>query len=211
MLYPIYVLNHEIKSINGMVIIGRMIPNLLNFIILAMVLGPAGSIPYGLEILSPLEIFIILLLLYTLPIPFIFKLFEYGGHHRRIYRMRIFKKASEITGKEIEDMIEKGDRITSLFEKRMGHLGLYATIVIFTIVFGVFWASLFSYLLMVKRRRAIYSMIIGIIMGNTFWIIVISYFRSVIKPLEMMLIAILIPLWIYGTKREMDILKKIAK
>ncbi len=184
---------------------------LLDFILLAVFFGPVGSIPYGLTIMSSLEIYIILTILYIAPIPVIFKLFEYGGHHRRFYRRRIFRKVSDISGKRIEDLVDRGDKITDMFEKKMGHLGLYATIVLLTLILGVFWASLFSYIMMVKRRRAIYSMTLGVIIGNTFWVLVINHFRKYMTLEVIILILLLVPVWIYGLNRELEILKKVAK
>ncbi|OYT26800.1 MAG: hypothetical protein B6U97_03060 [Candidatus Altiarchaeales archaeon ex4484_96] len=184
---------------------------IIYFLLLAVFLGPVGSVSYGLEILSPLEVFIIITPLYILPIPLIFRIFEYGGHHRRLYRMKVFRRASDATGRRMEEILEYGDHIIELFKDNLGHLGLYFTVVLFTLLFGVFWASMFSYLLMIKRKRAIASMIIGVILGNIFWIIFASYSRSLIKPLEMALLALLIPVWIYGVKREYRVLKKIVK
>ncbi len=184
--------------------------DLVYFLLLAVFLGPAGSVSFGLGILSPLDVFIILTLLYVLPIPVIFKLFEYGGHHRRIYRTRIYRKAAEITGRRMDELLKQGDEIITLFKENIGQLGLYLTVVLFTLIFGVFWASLFSYLLLVKRKRAIASMTVGVMLGNIFWIVFALYSRSLIKPVEMALLALLIPVWVYGAKREIEILRKIA-
>ncbi|MEA1925555.1 MAG: small multi-drug export protein [Candidatus Altiarchaeota archaeon] len=184
--------------------------DLFYFLLLAVFLGPVGSVSFGLEILSPLEVFIILTLLYTLPIPVIFKLFECGGHHRRIYRNRIYRKAARVTGRRMDELLNQGDKIITLFKDNLGQLGLYLTIVLFTLIFGIFWASLFSYLLLVKRKRAIASMAVGVMVGNIFWIVFALYSKNLIKPLEMALLALLVPVWMYGIKREIEILRKIA-
>lgn len=126
---------------------------LINFIILASFVGPVGAIPYDLQVMSPVDIFIILSILYLFPLPILFKLFEFGGTHRRIYRMRIFGRVSKIANRHIDEIIELEDRITDMFKRRWGHLGFYLSISLLTFLFGVFWASVISYMLMVKRKR----------------------------------------------------------
>ena len=111
--------------------------DLVYFLMLSVFLGPVGSVSFGLESLSPVEVFIILTLLYTLPIPVIFKLFEYGGHHRRIYRNRIYQKAAKVTGRRVDELLNQGDKIMTLFKENMGQFGLYLTIVLFTLIFGI--------------------------------------------------------------------------
>lgn len=185
---------------------------MLKFIVLAYTLGPMATIPYGLHVMSmsPLEIFFALSVLYILPIPFLFKFFEFGGKHRELYRKTIFKKVSKITNEQIDDIMDKGDRITKIFQQRLGHLGFYLSIVIFTFLFGVFWAAFVSYILMVKRKRAIFSIAVGATLGNIFWLLLIEHFKGIITPIEMIAIAVLIPLLVYGSKREMEVIKEIA-
>jgi len=183
---------------------------LINFIILASFVGPVGAIPYGLQVMSPVEIFIILSILYLFPLPILFKLFEFGGTHRRIYRMRIFRRVSKIANRHIDEIIELEDRITDMFKERWGHLGFYLSISLMTFLFGVFWASVISYMLMVKRKRAMLAIGAGVLMGNLFWLLLIEYFKTMITPIEIMAIVILFPLLMYGVKREMETIREIA-
>ncbi|MBN2014495.1 MAG: small multi-drug export protein [Candidatus Altiarchaeota archaeon] len=185
---------------------------MLEFVILAYTLGPLATIFYGLHILSmtPLEVFLLLSLLNILPLPLLFKLFELGGRHRSLYQMRILQKVSRVTGGDLTDLMNKGDRITELFKQRLGHLGFYLSIALFTFVFGILWASLLSYILMIKRKRAILCMSIGVVFGNTFWLLLAEYSRDLITPVGVIAISMAIPLLIYGSKREMAVIKEIA-
>ncbi len=185
---------------------------MLEFIVLAYTLGPMATIPYGLDVMSmsPLEIFFALSILYITPIPFLFKFFELGGRHRELYRKTLFKKVSRITDEKVDDVMKMGGKITRMFQQRLGHLGFYLSIVLFTFLFGVFWAAFVSYILMVKRKRAIFSISVGAILGNIFWLFLIEHFMGFITPIEMITIAVLIPLLIYGSKREMKVIKEIV-
>jgi uncharacterized membrane protein len=185
---------------------------MLEFIILAYTLGPMATIPYGLQVMSmsPLEIFIALSILYIAPIPLLFKFFELGGKHRKLYRKTILKKVSKVAGEQIDEVMGIGDRITEMFKERMGHLGFYMAIVIFTFLFGVFWAAFVSYALMIKRKRAIFSISVGAIFGNIFWLVIVEHFMGFMKPVEIIAVAILIPLLIYGSRREMRVVREIV-
>lgn len=181
---------------------------MLKFIILAYILGPVAAIPYGLNFLSPFEIFIVLSALYILPLPIFFKFLEFGGH-TRIYRISIFKKFSKITKKSVARIIEEGDDIINAFEGRLGHLGFYLAVSVFTILFGIFWASFFSYLLKIKKKSAILAISIGVILGNIFWLLILRYSIPMTTS-EMLIFGLFILLLIYGRKREMDVIRKIG-
>lgn len=181
---------------------------MLEFIILAYIFGPVVAIPYGLKFLSPFEIFIALSAIYILPLPIMFKFLEFGGH-RRIYRISIFKKFSKITNKSVDNIKETGDDIINAFEGRLGHLGFYLAISIFTILFGIFWATFFSYLLRIREKSAILAISFGVILGNIFWLLILRYSIPMTTS-EMLILGLLILLLIYGRKREMDVIRKIG-
>jgi uncharacterized membrane protein len=185
---------------------------MLEFVILAYTLGPMATVPYGLQVMSmtPLKIFFVLSLLYITPLPVLFKIFEFGGRHRELYRKTIFKKIARITDRHIADVMEEGDRITDIFQQRLGHLGFYLSIIVFTFLFGVFWAAFFSYILMVNRERAVFSISLGVVLGNIFWLVLVEHFKNSITPIEMIAVAITIPLLIYGSRREMKVMREIA-
>ncbi len=181
---------------------------MLKFIILAYALGPVFAIPYGLNFLSPYEIFIALSALYILALPVLFRFLEFAGY-RKIYRISIFKKFSKITHKSVRSVREAGDDIINAFEGRLGHLGFYLAISVFTILFGIFWATFFSYLLKIRERFAILAISLGIILGNLFWLLVLRY-SFPMTTFEMLIFGLFILLLIYGRKREMDVIKKIG-
>lgn len=181
---------------------------MLEFIILAYLLGPVAAIPYGLKFLSPFEIFIALSAIYILPLPIFFKFLEFGGH-RRIYRIAIFKKFSRITNKSVDNIKEAGDDIINAFEGRLGYLGFYLAISVFTILFGIFWATFFSYLLKIREKSAILAISFGVIFGNIFWLLILRYSIPMTTS-EMLILGLLILLLIYGRKREMDVIRKIG-
>ncbi len=184
------------------------------FIALSYTLGPVVSIPYALQFLnlSSLDIFLYLSFLYILALPLIFQAFEFVGH-RKLYRNSMIQKICKVCNVTAENEAKKvrktGDDLIENFENRMGHLGFYIAIAVFTFLFGVFLAAFFAYLLKVKRKRALWSISLGILFGNLFWVIVISY--SLPRPhFEFLLLLIVILSLIYGRKREFEILKKIS-
>lgn len=186
-------------------------PNFIHFILLAYSLGPIVSIPYGLNLgLSPTKIFIILSILYITPLPILLKIFEFGGHHKKIYRKTIFTKFSEVTKKNIEDVMEVGDEIKEKFEEKLGYLGFYLAIALFTFLFGIFWAAFFAYLLKVKRKRAILSIALGVLIGNTFWLLIISCYRPIPIEIYLLIALLIIPLLIYGRRREIQVIRWVA-
>jgi len=189
----------------------------INFIILSYIFGPVISIPYAIEFLSysPLEIFIILSSLYIIILPFIFKIFEFLGH-RKIYRGNIIKKVCKICGikaeEEVQKIKKKGDILIENFEKRAGHLGFYIAISVFTFLFGIFWATFLAYLLKVKRILAMWSISIGVLIGNSFWVLILTYSLSKLQLefIQFILLLIFVFLLFYGRRREIKILKKIS-
>lgn len=187
----------------------------LTFIALSYTLGPVVSIPYALQFLNltPLDIFLYLSFLYLVMLPLIFQTFEFVGH-RKLYRNNIIWKICRICDVKAEEEVKKvkktGDSLIENFENRMGHLGFYIAIVAFTFLFGVFLAALLAYLLKVKRRRALWSISLGILFGNLFWVIVIAYSLPRLHFEFILLLLVIISL-IYGRKREIDVLKKIGK
>jgi uncharacterized membrane protein len=187
----------------------------INFIILSYALGPIVAVPYGLRFLhlDPFSIFFSLTLLYLAAIPLIFKFLELGGH-RKIYRGSILKKICKTCGIKAEEEVDRirktGDDTISYFEKKLGHLGFYFAISVFTFLFGIFWAAIFSYFLKVKRKRAVLAISSGIVFGNFFWVLVISYSLPMIKT-EIILLLVVIYLLIYGRKRERDIMRKLGR
>lgn len=184
---------------------------MLEFIILAYLLGPVVAIPYGLGFLSPFEIFIALSALYILALPVLFRFLEFAGYSR-IYRISIFKKFSKITHRSVKSVRETGDDIINAFEGRLGHLGFYLAISVFTILFGIFWAALFSYLLKVRERFAILAISIGIIFGNLFWLFWLLVLRYSIPMTtsQMIIFGLFILLLIYGIKRERDTIRRVG-
>jgi len=184
---------------------------MLNLILLAYTLGPALAIPYGLRVLllSPIQLFLLLTAIYIIPLPLIFKLIEFGGYHERLYRGRIYEIFSRVTNKQVREITNIGDEIILAFENRLGYIGFYLAISIFTFLFGIFWASFFSYLLKVKRKRAITSIAIGVILGNIFWISVIYYSLPMLST-ELILLLLIICLLIYGRKREMRVVREMV-
>lgn len=181
---------------------------MLNFILLAYTLGPVIAIPYGLRtlLLSPTQLFLLLTAIYIFPLPLIFKLIEFGGYHKRLYRGGIYERFSKITNKKVREITNIGDEITKAFEKKLGHLGFYLAISIFTFLFGIFWAAFFSYLLRVKRKGAITSIALGVILGDIFWISVI-YYSLPLMSTELILLLLIIYLLIYGRKREIKVVR----
>ncbi len=185
---------------------------MLKFIILAYTLGPMVAIPYGLHetSMTPVQIFLALSILYILPMPFLFKLFEFGDRHSRLYKKTILYKVSAITNERIDNMTDMGDKITDMFQQRLGHLGFYLAIIVFTFLFGVFWAALSSYILMVERKRAMISISLGAVLGNVFWLVILEHFKDSITPIEMIAVTLSVPLLVYGSKREMRVIRETA-
>jgi uncharacterized membrane protein len=185
---------------------------MLDFIVLAYTVGPMPTITYGLHVLSmdPIEIFFYLCALNILPIPILFWVFEHGKRYRELYRMKIFRKIAAVTDETMEEIIAKGDKITGMFEEKLGHLGFYLSIVVFTFIFGVLWAAVLSYILAVNRRMAVVCISAGVIVGNIFWLFLIEYFRDYVTPAGMIAVAISFPLLLYGSRRERSVIREVA-
>lgn len=186
---------------------------MLDFLFLAYLLGPIAAIPYGLYSmhLSPALVYVYLSLVYILPLPLIFKAYEYGGHYTKYYSDGIFKKFSKMTRSQITEVMSNGHEIQEAFEQRLGHLGFYLAISVFTFLFGIFWAALFAYMLKVKRTEAIFSIAIGVFVGDAFWLIVTLNLLPMRTPLEILSYLVLLFLLIYGRKREMEAIKWAAE
>ena len=186
---------------------------MLDFLFLVYLLGPVAAIPYGLYSmhLSPVLVYAYLSLVYILPLPFIFQAYEYGGHYKKYYSDGIFKKFSKMTRSQITEVISNGYEIQTAFEQRLGHLGFYLAISVFTFLFGIFWAALFAYMLKVKRTDAIISIAIGVIVGDAFWLIVTLNMLPMRTPLEVLFYVVLLSLLVYGRKREMEAIKWVAE
>ncbi|MCK5345042.1 MAG: hypothetical protein KAR20_16645 [Candidatus Heimdallarchaeota archaeon] len=180
---------------------------MLKFIILAYVFGPVIAIPYGSGIFSSEEIFIYLLIIYILPLPVLFKVLEFIEHNG-LYRMAIFRKFSKVTHKKVQEVMADGDDILHLYETRMGYVGFYVAIAIFTFLFGIFWATLLSYLLRTRRSRAILAIGTGVVLGNIFWSIVLMYSIRMTQ-MQMALLGVGTYLIIYGRGMEIKVIKKI--
>jgi uncharacterized membrane protein len=184
---------------------------MLDFIVLAYLFGPGAAVPYGIYDLGldPLTVFTYLTIMYLAPMPLFFWLFESEAYYRRLYRGSILQKFSRITKKQIKDLTALGDEIQEKFEERLGHLGFYLAISVFTFLFGVFWAALFAYLLKVERRKAVLSISAGVLVCNSFWLL-ISYVWPLKTPLELAAFVLLFSLLIYGRDREIRVMKKVA-
>ncbi len=187
----------------------------LKFILLTYLLGPVISVPYGLKYLrlSPYLIFFYLSLLYILALPVIFKALELGGH-KKIYKTRIIRKickSCEIKAEEeVERVKNSGDQLVRYFQKKLGHLGFYLAISLFTFLFGIFWAAALSYLLKVKRKRAVLAITIGILVGDLFWVSVIFYSLPLLNT-QIIVLLVIAYLLLYGRKREIAIMKKVGR
>lgn len=184
---------------------------MLYFVFFAYTLGPLVTISYGLNVLSlsPLEVFTYLSLLNILPLPLLFWFFDFG-RSREIYRMRIIRRISKLTSFRFEEVVSEGDRITTMFEERLGHIGFYFSISLFTFVFGVFWAAVLSYFLAVNRKIATLCISAGVIVGNVFWLMMIEFFREYLTYSSIMFIGLFMLFLAYGSRQEMKVLKEIA-
>lgn len=185
---------------------------MLEFLFLSYVFGPVAAIPYALNYmnLSPGMVYLYLACVYIIPLPLIFGLFRLGNYYRRRYRSSLLKKFSRISRKHISEVMAFGDEIQQGFEERLGHLGFYGAISVFTFLFGIFWASLFAYILGVDRSKAIISIAAGVLFGNAFWLLVILNFLPLKTPVEVLALLAVVWLVVYGWRRETEVIKKIA-
>jgi len=182
---------------------------MLYFVLLAYLFGPVAAIPYGLYNLGldPVSIYVYLSLVYVLPVPMIFWFFEFAGSYRKFYSLSFFRKFAKVTKRSVKDVLSVGDELQEEFEQRLGHLGFYLAISVFTFLFGIFWASLFAYVLKVKKARAILSIAAGVLVGDAFWLLVTLEMLPLKTPLEVLSILVLISLVIYGRKREAEVIR----
>ena len=188
----------------------------VEFIILAYLAGPVVAIPYALNglRLDPLSIYLYLAIIYIAPLPLIFRACYIGNYYRKTYRGALISKFSKISHKHVSDLFQMGDDIQKKFEEKLGHLGFYFAISVFTILAGIFWATLFAYFLKVHRLRAIIAIAAGVLIGDAFWLLIAIKLSPVTKPYESMMImfmmALIISLIIYGRKREIEVIDKVS-
>ena len=185
---------------------------MIEFILLAYLLGPVAAIPYALNVLhlTPAWVYIYLSVVYIAPLPIIFWALEYGGHYRKYYSEGIFRKFSKITNKKAADVISFGDEIQEAFEQRLGQLGFYLALSVLTFLVGIFWAVLFAYVLKIKRTGAILFIALGVVIGDAFWLLVTLNVLQMSTPLEVLCVLLLVLLILYGRKREKDVIKWVA-
>jgi uncharacterized membrane protein len=189
---------------------------MLEFIILAYLAGPVVAIPYALDVMSldPLSIYFYLAAIYIAPLPLIFEACYAGNYYRKVYRGALMRKFSRISRKHVSDLFQMGDEIQKKFEEKLGHLGFYLAISVFTILAGIFWATLFAYFLKVHRLRAIIAIAAGVLVGDAFWLLIALRLSPVTKPYEslliMFLMAMIFSLIIYGRKRELEVINKVS-
>ena len=187
----------------------------LELIILAYVAGPVVAIPYALGLgLDAISIYLYLAVIYIAPLPLIFEACYVGNYYRKVYRGALMRKFSKISHKHVSELFQMGDEIQKKFEERLGHLGFYLAISVFTILSGIFWATLFAYFLKVHRLRAIIAIAAGVLVGDAFWLLIALKLSPVTKPYEslmiMFMLALIVSLIIYGRKREMEVINKVS-
>jgi uncharacterized membrane protein len=189
---------------------------MLDFIILAYLAGPVVAIPYALDVMKmdPVSIYLYLAVIYIAPLPLIFQACYVGNYYRKVYRGALINKFSKISRKHASDLFAMGDDIQKKFEEKLGHLGFYLAISVFTILSGIFWATLFAYFLKVHRYRAIIAIAAGVLVGDAFWLLIAMRLSPVTKPYEslmiMFMMTLIISLIIYGRKRELEVIDKVS-
>ena len=100
--------------------------------------------------------------------------------------------------------------MVTYFQRKLGHLGFYLAISFFTVLFGIFWAAIFSYWLKVEKKRAILAITLGVLIGNLLWVSIIFYSLPMLKT-EIVILLIIAYLLIYGRQREIAIIKSLGK
>ncbi|MEM2918232.1 MAG: small multi-drug export protein [Candidatus Altiarchaeota archaeon] len=186
----------------------------ITFVLLSYILGPIASVPYAIKFLNlgPVEIFLYLSFLYLAALPLIFKIFEFF-RHKEIYEESIIRKICRVCDIKAKEEIEKvrktGNVLIENFENKLGHLGFYVAISIFTFLFGIFLASILAYFLKIRKDRAMLCISIGALIGNFFWVLVITYSLPRLQS-EFTLILFILAFLLYGKRREIEILRKVS-
>ena len=180
------------------------------FIILAYALGPAAAMPYGIHFMSFWDMFITLIICYTVPIPALFYILKKMEGNDRSRIMKMMKKA---TDKPIKFSAKSSEWIMYKFHQRFGHIGYLMSLVFLSFALGYLWATAVAYVFEFERKRAYAAIITGTIAGLLFWSCVAYFSVNIISPSTFMLASLALALisFIAGKIQDQKVIKNMAK
>jgi len=183
-------------------------------ILLTMTVGPVGAVSYAIDRgLSPLQATVVVCSVNVALVPMWFGIMEFFGYSRR-YHKYLANKALKYVSRRSAEFQRNLQVCVTEFERRLGHIGFFVGLTVFSFIFGVVWPSIGAYFLNIKRAPALISISIGAI-GNAilFGLAAIGMLQFVPSPrtLYIGLMGLTVAFLFYGKLREIRVLQSIVR
>jgi hypothetical protein len=182
------------------------------FLAIALTLGPAVAIPYGLGFMSAVEIYVTLFLLYMLPLPPLFYIMgKIEG--RDDYRNIVLNHFVGFAKRQAKKVARSYDAVFRLFNKRYGDLGYELSVGLVAFSVGVIWASAFAFIMRLPRRRAYVAIGGGTLAGLLFWMFVTLQSVAFVDAQFFAILVLILAgeFYFYGRYRERQMLRACAE
>jgi hypothetical protein len=185
---------------------------LYELIATAYLIGPAAAITSGLGFMNASQLYVVLFISYTAPLPLVFYLLGYfdclGKCQNRVrlafakinsYQMKASKNSSEWIFRKFNDM--------------WGELGYDLSIMFLSFAFGFLWASVIAYAMRLNKRRAVIFITLGTVLGLNFWFAVTVFSLGFLDPkiITAVLLVFAAVSFVYGNFREKMVLRGIGR
>ncbi|MCS7131418.1 MAG: small multi-drug export protein [Hadesarchaea archaeon] len=183
-------------------------------ILIMMALGPIGAVPYAIEHgMSILQATAIVCSLNVVLVPVWFGIMELFGYSKRYHRY-LTNRALEYVARRSAEFQRNIQAYVGEFERRLGHIGFFIALTIFSFIFGVVWPTIGAYFLNVKRTPALISISIGAI-GNAalFGLASVGILKFMPSPrtLYLSLMVLTGVFLFYGKLREIRVLRSVLR
>lgn len=180
------------------------------FIIIAYLFGAVAAIPYGAQLMDPVNVILSLAALYALPLPLIFYVLEKIDVKKD---KRIIRHFYRLTNASMRAGKRSTEWITRRFHNRWGDLGYFIALMFLSFALGFLLATAAAYALEMEKKRAYIAIVLGTLAGITFWSYITLFSLSNVNPSAFITITLGISLvsFAYGRIREIQTLRKINR
>lgn len=183
-------------------------------ILLTMTVGPIGAVPYAIDRgLSIAQATVVVCSVNVALVPMWFGIMEFFGYSGRYHKYLANRALEHVTRRSVE--FQRNLQVcVAEFERRLGHIGFFVGLTVFSFIFGVFWPSIGAYFLNIKRVPALISISIGAV-GNAilFGLAAVGMLQFVPSPgtLYIGLMVLTVAFLSYGKLRESRVLRSIVR
>ncbi|MDI6819496.1 MAG: small multi-drug export protein [Candidatus Hodarchaeaceae archaeon] len=183
-------------------------------ILLTMTIGPIGAVPYAIDRgLSIVQATVVVCSVNVALVPMWFGIMEVFGYSKR-YHKYLANRALKYVSRRSAEFQRNLQVCVAEFERRLGHIGFFIGLTVFSFIFGVVWPSIGAYFLNIKRVPALISISIGAI-GNAilFGLAAVGMLQFVPSPraLYIGLMMLTVAFLFYGKLREIRVLRSIVR